>query len=279
MGTSPALNNRSMNAIPIHVKRTDAELAPDPTRVLLRPFVPGDVPRLKRIVTGILAISDGDVGPLLEATYTKFSGRHGQIGHLFKERFRQLREVVSLEQELSEQRQLLIGAYFVSEFPVESEALFNPSMVADPDQQGLPPGALRFVMSLRATGDASISSIVFRTGIIHADHRIEIGTAACCVVEPSRVPNALYEKALFERKILELGLTNEHTLRVMQRLGDSFTEQELQSTIETELKEDSTPEGERTARTPRSESRCWPGPTARFSSRRSKVSPNGLSSP
>jgi predicted GH43/DUF377 family glycosyl hydrolase len=245
MGTSPALNNRSMNAIPIHVKRTDAELAPDPTRVLLRPFVPGDVPRLKRIVTGILAISDGDVGPLLEATYTKFSGRHGQIGHLFKERFRQLREVVSLEQELSEQRQLLIGAYFVSEFPVESEALFNPSMVADPDQQGLPPGALRFVMSLRATGDASISSIVFRTGIIHADHRIEIGTAACCVVEPSRVPNALYEKALFERKILELGLTNEHTLRVMQRLGDSFTEQELQSTIETELKEDSTPEGEK----------------------------------
>ena len=157
--------------------------------------------------------------------------------------FRQLREVVSLDQDLSEQRQLLIGAYFVSEFSVESAALFNPSMVADPDQQGLPPGALRFVLSLRATGDGSISSIVFRTGIIHADHRIEVRPAACCIVEPSRIPNALYEKPLFERKILELGLTNEHTRRVMERLGDSFTEQELQSTIETELKECSTPEG------------------------------------
>jgi predicted GH43/DUF377 family glycosyl hydrolase len=118
-------------------------------------------------------------------------------------------------------------------------------MVADPDQRGLPPGALRFVLSLRATGDGSVSSIVFRTGIIHADHRIEVRAATGCIVEPSRIPNALYEKALFERKILELGLTNEHTQRVMERLGDSFTEPELLSTIETELKECSTPEGEK----------------------------------
>jgi hypothetical protein len=34
-------------------------------------------------------------------------------------------------------------------------------MAADPDQQGLALGALRFVLSLRATGDGSISSIVF----------------------------------------------------------------------------------------------------------------------
>lgn len=234
-----------MNAIPINVKRADVELAPDPTRVLLRSFTPGNVTRLERIVTGIVSIPESDVGPLLDAISAKFSGRHQQMGQLFKERFRQLREVVSLDQDFSEQRQLLIGAYFVSEFSVESAALFNPSMVVDPDQQGLPPGALRFVLSLRATGDGGISSIVFRTGIIHADHRIEVRAATCCIVEPSRIPKALHEKALFERKILELGLTNEHTRRVMERLGDSFTEQELQSTIETELKECSTPEGEK----------------------------------
>jgi hypothetical protein len=51
---------------------------------------------------------------LLDAVSAKFSGRHQQIGQLFKERFRQLREVASLDQDLSEQRQLLIGAYFVS---------------------------------------------------------------------------------------------------------------------------------------------------------------------
>ena len=64
-----------MNAIPINVKRADAELAPDPTRVLLRSFTPGDVPRLERIVTGIMSISENDVGPLLDAITAKFSGR------------------------------------------------------------------------------------------------------------------------------------------------------------------------------------------------------------
>jgi len=80
--------------VSINVKRTDVELAPDPARVLLRSFTPGDVPRLERIVTGIMSISENDVGPLLDAVSAKFSGRHHQIGHLFKERFRQLREVV-----------------------------------------------------------------------------------------------------------------------------------------------------------------------------------------
>src|SRR5579864_8087377 len=94
----------------INVKRADAELAPDPTRVLLRPFTPGDVPRLERIVTGILSMSENDVGPLLDAISAKFSGRHQQIGQLFKERFRQLGEAVFLDQDFSEQRQLLIGA-------------------------------------------------------------------------------------------------------------------------------------------------------------------------
>ena len=76
--------------------------------------------------------------------------------------------------ELSEQRRLLIGSYFLAEYSLESAALFNPSIVPHPDQTGLPPGALRFILSLRATGEGHISSITFRTGIIHPDHRIEV---------------------------------------------------------------------------------------------------------
>src|ERR1022692_716820 len=181
---------------PIHVKRTKAALKPDPSRVLLRPFTPGDHQRVQRIVTSILSISEGAVGPLLDEISSKLSARHQQIKELFRGRFERLRKIISIEHKLSEQRQLLIGSYFLSEFAVESAALFNPSIVVDPDQQGLPPGALRFILSLRATGDGSISSIVFRTGIIHANHRIEVRAATCGIVEPSRIPNALYERAL-----------------------------------------------------------------------------------
>ena len=72
-------------------------------------------------------------------------------------------------EEISEQRRLLIGSYFLAEYSLESAALFNPSIVPHPDQTGLPAGALRFILSLRATGEGHISSITFRTGIIHPD--------------------------------------------------------------------------------------------------------------
>jgi hypothetical protein len=60
----------------------------------------------------------------------------------------------------------LIGAYFTKEYSIESAALFNPSIVAHPDQSHLKKGSLRFIMSLRATGEGHISSIVFRSGVL-----------------------------------------------------------------------------------------------------------------
>jgi predicted GH43/DUF377 family glycosyl hydrolase len=52
--------------------------------------------------------------------------------------------------------------------------LFHPSIRPHPDQAGLPPGALRFILSLRATGEGHISSITFRTGVLHGDRRIKV---------------------------------------------------------------------------------------------------------
>ena len=42
------------------------------------------------------------------------------------------------------------------------------------------------------------------------------------LTEPRQIPNPVYEKALFGRKLTELGLTGEFTHRVMSRLGESF---------------------------------------------------------
>ena len=116
----------------------------------------------------------------------------------------------------------MIGSYFLAEYSLESAALFNPSIVPHPDQTGLPSGALRFILSLRATGEGHISSITFRTGIIHPDQRIEVFTPSGFLTEPRQIPNPLYEKALFGRKLSELGLTGEFTRRVMDKLGESF---------------------------------------------------------
>ncbi len=141
------------------------------------------------------------------------------------------------DEELSEQRRLLIGSYFLAEYSLESAALFNPSIVPHPDQTDLPPGALRFILSLRATGEGHISSITFRTGIIHPDHRIEVLTPTGFLTEPRQISNPLYEKALFGRKLVELGLTSAFTRRVMNQLGASFALAELGASLEAEVKQ------------------------------------------
>src|SRR5216683_6313630 len=221
-----------MNDNSIHVKRTATVLRPDQSRVLLRPFSPEDPQRAGRIIARIMSLPENRVGPLLDEVSAEFSQRHQQIDKSFLERFEQVRDLLLTDEKISEQRQLLIGSYFVCEYSLESAALFNPSIVPHPDQSGLPPGALRFILSLRATGEGHISSVTFRTGFVDVQNQISINTPTRFLAEPRQVPNASYEKALFERKLYELGLAGPFTRRVLAELPESFTLGELQKKLD-----------------------------------------------
>src|SRR6266498_4826275 len=219
----------------IHLKRQATILKPDQSRVLLRPFNLGDSQRVVRIIARIMSLPEDQVGSLLDEVSAEFSQRHQQIHKVFLERFEQIRGLIETDEKFSEQRKLLIGSYFLAEYSLESAALFNPSIVPHPDQSGLPIGALRFILSLRATGEGHISSITFRTGIIHADHRIEVQPPAGFLTEPRQIPKPSYDKALFEKKLLELGLTNEVTRRAMDKFGESFAGEELRVSLEVKM--------------------------------------------
>jgi len=182
-----------------------------------------------------MSLPEKQVGPLLNEVAAEFSQRHQQIHRSFLERFEQVRDLVMTDKGISEQRQLLIGSYFVCEYSLESAALFNPSIVPHPDQSGTPPDALRFILSLRATGEGHISSITFRTGIIHSDHRIQVLPSTGFLTEPRQIPNPRYDKALFERKLFELRLTNEFTHRAMAKQGESFSLEELHASLGGEI--------------------------------------------
>ena len=67
------------------------------------------------------------------------------------------------------------------------------------------------------------------------DHRIEVLPPAGFLTEPRQIPNLAYEKALFRRKLRELGLIGEFARRVMNRLGDSFAMPELRRGIDAEV--------------------------------------------
>src|SRR5271169_1258445 len=181
----------------LHVTRATTILRPDQSRVLLRPFDPGD----SRRNGTIMAIPEDKVGELLDGISADFSQRHQNISAVFLERFEQVRDLLPPGEAVSEQRRLLIGSYFLAEYSLESAALFNPSIVPHPDQSGLPAGALRFILSLRATGEGHISSVTFRTGVVHSNHRIEVFTPTGFLTEPRQIPNPQYEKPLFVRKL------------------------------------------------------------------------------
>ncbi len=218
--------------MPIHLKRTATILNPDQSRVLLRPFTPGGPERVARIVERIMAIPEERIGAILDEVCAGFSLRHLELRKLFLERFEQIGESLPSGWQCSGERRQLIGSYFLAEYSLESAALFNPSIVLHPDQSGLPPGALRFVLSLRATGEGHISSITFREGIVYPALTIEIQAAAGFLTEPQQVPNPVYEKPLFVRKLSELGLTGEFARRVMHKLGESFTLAELRGSLQ-----------------------------------------------
>ena len=83
---------------------------PDQSRVLLRPFDPGNSQRAVGIITRILTLPEDSVTPLLGAVTAEFSSRHQEISSVFLERYEQLRHLLPSDLELSEQRKLLIPA-------------------------------------------------------------------------------------------------------------------------------------------------------------------------
>ena len=219
-----------MKTLPL--QRTKLVLRPDRTRVLLRPFLRTDDRRAVRIFAQVMALSESKVHQLWAQVKAEFGKRHVKIDEFLQRRFEQARPYLRAERKLSPERQLLLGAYFSHEYSLEAAALFNPSIVPHPDQSHLPRGALRFVLSLRATGEGHISSITFRTGTLDARDNIHITTPRHYCLEPSQAPSLSYEKNLFERKIQELGLEGGLSRRALHDLPDVFTLDELRSSVQ-----------------------------------------------
>jgi predicted GH43/DUF377 family glycosyl hydrolase len=215
----------------MEVKRTGIVLRPSNARVVFRPFDPTHGDRILRILARVMALSESEVDALLAEVMKEFRERHQKILQFLEQRFHQVKHHLLTDQEVSVNRQLLIGAYFTLEYALESAALFNPSMVWHPDQSGLSPGSRRFVLSLRATGEGHLSSITFRSGAIDAENRITLDAATRFVTAPEAVPNAHYDKGLFHRKLFELGLAHKFADQVLAQLKDQFTLEELENTI------------------------------------------------
>jgi predicted GH43/DUF377 family glycosyl hydrolase len=228
----------------INVERTNVILHPDPTRVLARPLRPMGAQRAVKICARVMALQESEVHTLLEEVLAEFGDRHPKVREFLKRQFEEVRPSLLAGQSLSEERELLLGGYFTHEFSLEAAALFNPSIVPHPNQSDVAPGALRFIMSLRATAEGHISSITFRSGQLDAHNDITLDAPARYSIEPMQVPNATYEKQLFVRKLQELGLACEFNQQVLKCLGDTFTLMDLRTCVSLAVNQVTAPDKE-----------------------------------
>ncbi|HUX38751.1 MAG TPA: glycosidase, partial [Rectinemataceae bacterium] len=214
------------------VCRREARLLPDSSRVIIRPFIPGNDQRITTLLGRVLALDEEETERGLEAVRAEFASRHLDIEASWQANFERVRRLVFTHRPLSRSRELLLGAFFSSEYALESAALFNPSIVPHPDQSGLEEGALRFLVSLRATGEGHISSIEFRSGVIARGSEIRMDPVSRFASATDSIPNPDYEKKAFVAKLRELGFDNEYAISVMQDLPRSFSRKGLQSALD-----------------------------------------------
>jgi predicted GH43/DUF377 family glycosyl hydrolase len=168
----------------IQVKRTDILIKSDINRVILRPFQPTSEERYRKIIKRIFTLSEAEVNKQLQDILTDFEFRHREIKTFFNHRFNELQKYLPDKSVVTTQHKLLIGAYFTLEYSLEAASLFNPCMIWHPDQSNLGRGERRFIISLRATGEGHVSSIVFRSGIIDAANTIRLDQLSRYVTTP-----------------------------------------------------------------------------------------------
>ncbi len=216
----------------LRVTRMGLVLRPQSRRVLVRPFLTEDAERVRHLVERICTLEEAEVGRALALVLAEFAERHEDMQKVLRRHFERATRHFQGWQDWSKERRLLAGAYFTSEYALESAALFNPSIVPAPDQGGVAEGGLRFIMSLRATGEGHISSIEFREGVVDAAGGVSVEDARSMVTEPVRVENATYESGMFTRKLEELGLDSDLSRTVMEGLGEHFTLADLRRELE-----------------------------------------------
>ncbi len=210
------------------IKRKRGRLVRDNKRVISRLYMPGDRAHNRNILRRICTLSPEQVSDLLDRILFEFSDRHKNIEGAWEHNCDMVLGSLGIGETFTPQMRLLIGAYFTMEYSIESAGLFNPSMVAHPDQSGLDGGALRFILSLRATGEGHISSIEFRSGTIDARNNILFDPVSD-FVEAARVElDPSYNTHLFQLKLNEMAACNEITSYILEHLPDEFSFSQLQ---------------------------------------------------
>jgi predicted GH43/DUF377 family glycosyl hydrolase len=215
----------------VPVRRLPIHLHNDDRRVIVRQFN-ASAARIQRVFESVDAMPSELVSKVNDWVERAYHHRHRALPSSLLEHYELGAKIVNWTKNWSGERRLLAGAYLTMEYSVESAALFNPSICLHPDQAGVAPGSVRFIMSLRATGEGHVSSIVFRTGVITPDDSVTLDALPPRLHRSQISPDRAYKKSVFVRKLSEMGIIGSYVDSVMQQMSERFTLNELMAVAE-----------------------------------------------
>ncbi len=218
----------------ISVNRKEIKFLPDSSRVVARFFNNGEV-RMHALLERIWKLDEIEVKKELEHVFREFAGRHRNLSQIFLGHYEKLRgfmEAVGNDhKQISNERKMLIGSYGTMEYSIESAALFNPSIIEDFDQSFLEKGEKRVIISLRATGEGHLSSIVFRRGVLDKNNNLQINKVRNHIDMPIIGQKKSYDKARFVQKLREMQIPEAYSSAITDVLPNKFEYQLLKDAV------------------------------------------------
>jgi predicted GH43/DUF377 family glycosyl hydrolase len=213
----------------LQVNRINVRLNPDVRKVIPRFFNTGDE-RSRTLINRVMLLPDNTVSELLLQINHEFRNRYNNIRLVFEKHFELVEHLLPEAERLTltNEKKLLIGSYFTMEYSLEHAALFNPSIVEDPDQSGTAAGEKNVIVSFRATGEGHISSLVFKRAKLDKNANIHFEPSGKYMNQGRVTQQKRNNKKAFEELLSHSILPAEIRTAILSQLHDTFSYKEIE---------------------------------------------------
>lgn len=221
----------------LQVNRINVRLNPDFRKFIPRFFNTGDT-RSRTLINRIIEMPDQEATHLLSQVLDEFSARYKNIHTIFTKHFGLIKHLLTEQEQsgLSVEKKLLIGSYFTSEYSLEAAALFNPSVVEDPDQSGVGAGEKKVIISFRATGESHISSLIFKRAKLDKDAVIHFEPDGDFMSDVRVTQKKKDDKTIFGELLAQMPLPDDFRANILNHLPNTFSYKEIESVLKNALR-------------------------------------------
>ena len=220
----------------LQVNRINVRLNPDVRKVIPRFFNAGDE-RSRTLINRVMLLPDSQVHELLLKVQHEFHKRYSNITLVFEKHFDMVMHLLTEKEQLTItcDKRLLIGSYFTMEYSLEHAALFNPSIVEDPDQSDTIAGEKNVIVSFRATGEGHISSLVFKRAKLDKNANIHFEPSGKYMNQGRVTQQKRDNKQAFKELLSHYSFPEEICTNILNHLKDTFSYKEIESIIKNAL--------------------------------------------